>query len=288
MGSNLKKESIMRLTTIFAAAIFAIFAAACGKTPEPAPAKPQGQAQAEKLEDERKAVEAKKRQEEELAAYKVEQKKKAEEQAKAEAEAGKTVTEKVTSILGRIEKVKSPSLAEIQEIGQLVSDSEYPGSAVSQTLRNVIGDDGRRAGYETVEAQERRLVSSVLLWAQKNPALAESVLNALVPVLRTKAGVVKSLKESAGLFKKPYKSADYVEILACSQEIPKSREEICEGQFKAFGLKYTKPADEKDQLSLDWNAQWTIQFLNRRALNGGDKFAQLFQRFFKKLTDQLA
>lgn len=271
----------MQLHKIFMAASIGLGIlglAACGDKPsEQAPlAIPHvvvGPSQAE-LEKQKKQREA-----DELASKELEEKK--------VAEANEAMTLTVTNILERLAKLKTPTPAENQELVSLVDDAPYLGGIMSNAMYSLVEKNAvKPKGYASNGTDEqKRLISGILVWAQQNPAVVDKIVDGALPYLKTKTDFVTAMRETKGLLMKPYSDKGFATLLMCSKGIKETDEarKLCKEEAAKFSVAYTDGAAGVGD-SYSRNTIWVVEFLNRRSLNGGEKFAQMAQRQMLKVA----
>lgn len=235
----------------------------CGKNePPPAPVV-QGPTQAEQ----------------DAAAQKAEKDRVATDKAAKEKElaANKAMEAGVTSRLQKISDIKAGALpTDVQEIAEAIYSAQYLGAVAGRTWYNIMKKDAGTQDYTSNEDEQRvRLVSGILVWMQQHPAVAEKIIDGMVPALRTKADLIQELRKLHKILATPYSEKSFEVLLSCSQTT--TALEDCHKEAEKFGVTYSEGR-------LDSNAAWMTQFLHRRHMNGGDKFARWSQKQLMKLT----
>lgn len=204
--------------------------------------------------------------------------------------ANKAMEAGVTKRIERISLTKAATPEDSKEFAGLIGDARYFGAISFISWNKLMRKDAGTTGYAPNEYDQRtRLVSEVLVWVQQNPNAAEKVIDGALPMLRTKAELVESMRSMKKLLGTQYTERKFELLLICSQSnssyVPASTspsadkgDEVCKAEAYKFGIGYYEGR-------MDDNAAWVVQFLHRRHLNGGDKFAQWSQRQLAKLAN---
>lgn len=282
MGSKTRKETIMKkLIAKFCAIALLAVLTACGQKTEAPPANPTVVIQSMPAPDPVKA------QEENAAKMEQVQKEQTIKDEETKKAAKKYFGDNVDAALERLNGTKKMALKDQQDLAALVPrEYEYLGSISSYVFTTMVAPGRDFSGeYEVARAEQARLISEVLLWAKKDMVATEKLIDPAIPALKMKAGLVIGLRDNVGLLTKQYTDKGFVQILACvDYELHPSQKESCRKVFASFGVKF-KANDEADRLDdVDRNAVYIVKFLNRRSLNGGEKFAQFAQRMMLKLA----
>jgi signal recognition particle GTPase len=213
------------------------------------------------------------------AAEKVEKDRIAAEKTAKEKElaADKAMEAGVTTRLQKISNMKAGALpTDAQEIAEAIYSAQYLGAVAGRTWYNIMKKDAGTQDYTSNENEQRlRLASGILVWMQQHPAVAEKIIDSMVPALRTKANLIQELRKLHKIIATPYSEKSFEVLLSCSQTT--TAPEDCHKEAEKFGVTYSEGR-------LDSNAAWMTQFLHRRHMNGGDKFARWSQKQLMKLT----
>lgn len=202
---------------------------------------------------------------------------------------------KVTAIIEKMNALKASTMTgtEGKEFAALIYDSNgYLGSIVAAGYYKAtkVEDPGKDCSYcsgfaTNEEEQRKRLTSEMLVWAQQNQTLTEKIWDSALPYLRTKSELVMTMRSVKGLLKVPYTEKSFQTLSICLGEIPNDLKKTCQKEADKFGILYRQAIEGvASNDSYEPNARWMIEFLQRRHLNGGDKFAQWSQKLLLKLA----
>lgn len=202
----------------------------------------------------------------------------------------KATVEKVSALIQKMESFKTSTApgSEGKELATFVNDYTYLGGVVAAsfykaTMVETSKDCAACLGFATNEEEQRkRLTSEMLVWVQQNQALTEKIWDGALPYLRTKSELVMTMRSVKGLLKVPYTEKSFQTLSICLGKIPSDLKKTCQKEADKFGILYRETVEGND--SYDPNAMWMIEFLQRRHLNSGDKFAQWSQKLLLKLA----
>lgn len=206
-----------------------------------------------------------------------------------QAAADKAMEAGVTKRIERISLMKATP-EDSKEVAGLIEGARYFGTISLIGWHKLMRQDAGTDDYAPHEDDQRaRLVSEALVWVQQNPNVAEKIIDGALPMLRTKAELVESMRSMKKLLGTQYTEKKFELLLICSQSnssyVPASTspaadkgDEACKAEAYKFGIGYYEGR-------MDDNAAWMVKFLHRRHLNGGDKFAQWSQRQLAKLAN---
>lgn len=156
--------------------------------------------------------------------------------------------------------------------------------ATFATLADVLSN-------ETVQAGRGKIRAAIISWAVNEPKGLDIVWGALRPVLRQQYAVLKALRGYEPLFKTTYTRKSFEPIASCLEwyessvisvsdaRIEPAAKDIkrCSDVFKKWGVKVM--LGDGKEVVVARNALWIVRFLARREGDGGEKFAQKFQKF---------
>ena len=169
-------------------------------------------------------------------------------------------------------------------------------SAVMKALlpkKGDTSDEARMIESEAVNAAERSMRAEVFGWFARDSKRLDAFWASVRPLVRLQYGLLTTLRGHEQLFKTTYTGAGFESLRECliwheeltyqrregvsSQDHPEAKR--CDTIFKKFGVKaqFGLIESQLDEYAAR-NALYIVRFLARRSANGGEKFAQQFQR----------
>lgn len=159
--------------------------------------------------------------------------------------------------------------------------------------RGETAEDARLVSAEAVASAEKAMRAEVFAWFARDPKRVDAVWPFIRPKLRAQYGVLLTLRGHEQLFKTSYTSASFEPLREClvwneeltfgrregEAEQPHPEKKRCDAIFKKFGVKaeFGVTGDQRAEYAAR-NALYIVRLLARRALDGGEKFAQHTQR----------
>lgn len=161
----------------------------------------------------------------------------------------------------------------------------------SSKASSAPGDKDTGPSYTAVRDARIIIKSAIVTWVTADLSRMPAVWTAVRPLFRQQYALLKTLRGYEPFFKTRYSSTAFAQISECLEwqdnlAGPDSDKKIrpeetdlkrCGAAFKKFGIKATFGDAESGGYSAR-NALWIVKFLARRSADGGDKFAQQFQK----------
>lgn len=201
-------------------------------------------------------------------------------------------------------------VAEAVEVGltQVGTSENYlnrmAGSFLMGTMTRVTPEflvEGiHKPDYKVVREERGKIRQAVIKSFTDDLKRLDLVWTVIRPVLRQKYALLNTLRGHEKLFKTAYTQKAYAPLYECMQwhetliyprgdkpaTTPNKKDtEGCNKTFKSFGVDGVQfGIENKEGVSEDHaniafdNAMWIVEFLKRREADGGEKFAQAFQR----------
>lgn len=165
----------------------------------------------------------------------------------------------------------------------------------------LVNGDYSTVHYSVLESPEyrhaefERYSTIGLVLAQQDLKLTEMFVDQLAPYIRVKhPKFVEVAKRHDKILRTSFTLKTFEKMIACVDRNDKARIlSECEQEFKKWGLSVepkatlNNPGDTQinDESPTMNETRWVIKFLHRRALNGGDKFAQFTQKMALKVAN---
>lgn len=177
------------------------------------------------------------------------------------------------------------------------------GNFLTEVLTKIAPEYGEgtpRPDYKVVQGGHGKIRQAVIKWFTNDLKRLDAVWAVIRPMLRQKYTLLNTLRGHEKLFKTAYTQKAYAPLYECMQwhetliyprgdrpaTTPDKKDtEGCNKAFKSFGVDGVQFGvkngdDSADHANIAFdNAIWTVEFLKRREADGGEKFAQGFQRF---------
>ena len=203
-----------------------------------------------------------------------------------ESSSGEPFLQAALSALRKSDVEESPGEEEIL----LGAENDWFNHRVMSLIVPTTAVDGVSVFYSTTQNGRGIISNAVIHWATQDQGQLDKAWVAMRPILRQQYALMKTLRRHEALFRTNYTRKGFEPLSECltwhegllyatpERRVAPTPQDAkrCTEVFKKFGVK-AEFGGERGEVAAR-NALWIVRFFARREADGGEKFAQNFQR----------